>query len=357
MTYTAAVIGAGEDPENPSASGFAMGYSHADGYEATDGIELVAVADIVPENAEAFADAYDIGDDGVFEDYNEMLAAVEPDVVSVCVPPALHESISVDCIRSGVVEAVHCEKPMALTYGGATRMAQAATRRDVHLTFNHQRRFGRPFRKAKELLDAGEIGALERVEFAASNVYDYGSHSFDLSNYYTDQATPAWVLAGIDYREPNVFFGAHNENHAVVQWAYENGITGLATTGVGEASIACHNRLVGTEGVIEVGAHDQDDGALRIRRDGDGWESLDTDDEGLHDDVYIHRAIADVVEGVDTGEPSELDAANALDATEIIFGVWESARRRGRVEFPLEIDDNPLEAMVEAGDLGFDPTE
>jgi len=357
MTYTAAVIGAGEDPENPSASGFAMGYGHADGYEATDDVELVAVADIVLENAEAFADTYDIAGENVFEDYDEMLATVEPDVVSVCVPPALHERISVDCIRSGVVEAVHCEKPMALTYGGATRMAQEATRRDVHLTFNHQRRFGRPFRKAKELLDAGEIGSLERVEFSASNVYDYGSHSFDLSNYYTDQATPSWVLAGIDYREENVFFGAHNENHAVVQWAYENGVTGLATTGVGEGSIACHNRLVGSEGVIEVGAHDQDDGVLRIRRDGDGWESLDTDGEGLHDDAYIYRAVADVVEAVDTGDPSELDAANALDATEIIFGVWESARRRGRVEFPLEIDDNPLEAMVDAGELGIDSTE
>jgi len=353
MTYTAAVIGAGEDPENPSAEGYAMGYSHADAYGATENVDLVAVADIVPENARAFAETYDIDDDGVFEDYDEMLETVEPDVVSVCVPPALHEPISVDCIRSGVVEAVHCEKPMALTFGGARRMAQEATRCDVHLTFNHQRRFGRPFRKAKELLDAGEIGQLERVEFSAHNVYDYGSHSFDLSNYYTDQATPAWVLAGIDYREENVFFGAHNENHAVVQWAYENGVTGLATTGVGRDSIDCHNRLVGSDGVIEVGPGEGDT-HLRIRRDGEGWESLDTDGEGLHDDAYIHRAIADVVEAVDTGDPSELNAANALDATEIIFGVWESARRRGRVEFPLEIEDNPLEAMVESGDIGPD---
>ena len=357
MTYTAAVIGTGPDPENPSGDGYAMGYQHADAYEAHDDVELVACADIVPENAQAFADTYDVDDDGIFEDYNEMVETVEPDLVSVTVPPAIHEDISVDCIRSGVVSAVHCEKPMALTYGGAKRMAQEATRRDVHLTFNHQRRFGRPFRRAKELLDAGEVGDLKRVEFSASNVYDYGSHSFDLSNYYTDHATPAWVLAGIDYREPNVFFGAHNENHAVVQWAYENGVTGLATTGVGEATIGCHNRLVGTDGVIEVGAHEQEDGVLRVRRDGDGWEPLDTGGEGLHDDVYIHRAIADVVEAVDTGDPSELDASNALDATEIIFGVWESARRRGRVEFPLEIDDNPLEAMVEAGDLGVSTDE
>jgi hypothetical protein len=46
-----------------------------------------------------------------------------------------------------------------------------------------------------------------------------------------------------------------------------------------------------------------------------------------------------------------LDASNALIATEIIFGAYESSRRRGRVDFPLTIEDNPLAAMVENGDL------
>ena len=39
----------------------------------------------------------------------------------------------------------------------------------------------------------------------------------------------------------------------------------------------------------------------------------------------------------------------------MIFGAWESARRRGRVEFPLDIEDNPLEAMVESGELTPEP--
>jgi UDP-N-acetylglucosamine 3-dehydrogenase len=358
MAYTAAVIGAGPDPDNPSADGYAMGYSHADGYRALEDVELLAVADIVPENARAFASTYGIADDGVFEDYETMVTTVQPDVVSVCVPPDLHAEISIDCIRSGAVRAVHCEKPMAKTWGGACRMAQEATRRDVSLTFNHQRRFGRPFRRAKELLDEGEIGDLERVEFSAGNIYDYGSHSFDLCNYYADHPTPEWVLAGVDYRETNRMFGAHNENHAVVQWRYGDGVTGLATTGFGSATINCHNRLVGSDGVIEVGPRDESvETTLRVRRDGEGWESIDTDGEGLHGEVFIHRAIADVVEAIGTGEISELCARNALDATEIIFGAWESVRRRGRVEFPLEINDNPLEAMVEFGDLDPEPPE
>jgi predicted dehydrogenase len=358
MTYTAAVIGTGPDPENPSGDGYAMGYRHADGYEAHEDVELVACADIVPENAQAFADTYDIDDDGIFEDYNEMVDAVEPDLVSVTVPPVIHEDISVDCIRSGVVQAVHCEKPMALTYGGARNMAEAAWRNDVHLTFNHQRRFSRAFRGAKELLDDGEIGDLERVEFSAPNIFDYGSHSFDLCGYFVDETPAEWVLCGLDYSEEDKLFGAHNENHAVVQWAYENGVQGLATTGVGSDGLACHNRLVGSDGVIEVGPGGiGSQTPLRIRRDGGDWEALDTDGDHLHGEELIESAIADVVEAVETGDPSELCARNALNATEIIFGAWESARRRGRIEFPLDIEDNPLEAMVESGQLTPEPTD
>jgi hypothetical protein len=64
---------------------------------------------------------------------------------------------------------------------------------------------------------------------------------------------------------------------------------------------------------------------------------------------YIDRAIEDIVGSLDVGTRSELAAANALQSTQIIFGAWESARRQGRVSFPLDIDDNPLEAMVGSG--------
>jgi len=226
-----------------------------------------------------------------------------------------------------------------------------AWRHDAQLTFNHQRRFGKPFRKAKKLLDSGEIGDLERVSFAASNIYDYGSHSIDLCTYYNDEALAEWVIAGLDYREENLAFGAHNENQALVQWEYENGVHGLGATGTGTALVGAHNRIVGSEGVIEVGPRDVD-ATLRIRRAGQGdWEVIDTGEEGMHGPGYIERAIRDALSALESGRESELRAKNALTATEIIFGAWESSRRRGRVDLPLGIEDNPLEAMVESGEL------
>jgi len=360
MTYTVAVIGTGAEPDDPGRDGYAMAYHHATAYQKVDACELVACADIVRENAEAFADEFALDEDGIFEDYETMLAEVEPDVVSICVPPAIHADIAVDCMQCESVSAIHCEKPMADTFGDAKRMTQVAEETDVQLTFNHQRRFSDAVRTAKELLDAGEIGDLQRVEFAAPvGIFDYGSHSFDLCNYFNDETDGEWVMGQIDYSEENVLFGTHNENQAIVHWEYENGVHGLAgsdSTGTGgpASAFACHNRLIGTEGVIEVGPESEDDEeelpTLRIRRDGEGWEAVETED-GLHGWAFIDRAIAENVRCLDADETPELCAENALRATELIFATWESARKRGRVDLPLSIDGNPLQEMLDSGAL------
>jgi predicted dehydrogenase len=113
---------------------------------------------------------------------------------------------------------------------------------------------------------------------------------------------------------------------------------------------------VGTKGTIEVGVHPATEGEpagplLRIRRDGSDWESIDTGRETLHGPGYIDRAIADAIDALRTGREPELSARRALNATEIIFAAYESSRRRARVDLPLEIDDHPLVAMVESGQL------
>jgi predicted dehydrogenase len=342
-----------------------MAYRHGVAFDRVDECELVGAADIVRENAVAFADYFGIDEADVYEDYRAMLDEVRPGVVSISTPPDTHADIAVDCMRAASVDAIHCEKPMARTWADCERMVDVAEETGTNLTFNHQRRFGTPYRKAKELLDSGEIGDLERLEMAASNIYDYGSHSIDLCNYFNDEGRAEWVIGQIDYRQESRFFGAHNENQALAQWEYENGVEALAATGeTGADLVNCHNRLVGSDGVIEIGPgfpneESQPETVLRVKRDGDEeWEVHDVNGEGLHGPesaeygrLFIDRAVADIVAALDEGRTSELDAHNALAATEIIFAIWESSRKRGRVEFPLDIEDNPLDAMVESGDL------
>ena len=346
-------IGTGRKPERAGPQGYGMAHQHAAAYKSLpEACEIVACADISAENAGAFAQMWGVPADGVFTDVGEMLRRASLDVVSVCVWPHLHAPLAIQAALAGVA-AIHCEKPMADTWGNCRLMAQECARRGVRLTFNHQRRFGRPFRTAKALLDAGTVGALVRVEFGAGDLYDYGSHNFDMSAYFAGEARARWVMAQIDYRTENLVFGAHNENSAHAVWQYENGVYGVAATGGCSGLVASHNRIVGTQGEIEVGPAGRGLPVLRWRRFDSpaGWQAEDCGNEGLHGPGYIERALADVLGAVREGRTSELCADHALAATEVIFACWESARRRGRVDLPLVVPDNPLRAMVEAGQL------
>lgn len=364
-----AFIGTGADPKTQDSEGYSMAYRHGVAYDRLDGCRLAGAADVVPENAAAFAEYFDVPAGNVYADHETLLDELAPDVVSVCTPPQTHTEIVVDCAETDSVRAIHCEKPMARTWGNCKRMVAAADDAGVQLTFNHQRRFGAPYRQAKQLLDGGEIGELERIEMAAPNIYDYGSHSIDLCNYFNDEGSAEWVIGQLDYSTEDRWFGVHNENQTLASWEYENGVEALAATGsLGSDLVSCHNRLIGSEGVIELGHGfpngTVEDEVLRVRRDGDDWEHVDCDGEGLHgfDSAeygreYIDRAIEDVISALREDMSSELDAHNAVSATEIIFAVWESSRRRGRVELPLDIEDNPLDAMIDSGDLTPEPAE
>ena len=103
---------------------------------------------------------------------------------------------------------------------------------------------------------------------------------------------------------------------------------------------------------------------LRVRRGDDGWRTVDTHGETIHEwaspgyvgaavrkprlrlpgvsvadrscSLFIDRAIADVVDALDGDREPELAAQRALRATEVLFTGWESARRRGRVDLLLD---------------------
>jgi predicted dehydrogenase len=348
------IIGTGRKKERPDITGFFMAYQHAAGYRSLpETCELVACADIVRENAEAFAAANDIPKTGVYLDYHTMLAEAKLDVVSICTWPHLHLPMALDCALAGV-KAIHSEKPMADTWGGARLMAQECSRHGVQLTFNHMRRFGKPFTGARDLLSEGAIGDLVRIEIGSPNdVYDTGTHWIDLGGMYAGEVPATWVIGQIDYRSERLVFGMHGENQALASWRYANDITAIMASGAGAPTIGCSHRLVGTAGVIEVGVHNGP--LLRVRRDGAGWETIDTGDETLHGPGYHTRAIVDAIDALLTGREPQLSARRALNATEIIFAIYESSRRRARIDLPLTIQDNPIMSMVAAGDLRPSP--
>ena len=317
-----------------------MSRAHAEGYKQSGYATITALADIDVHNAEAFQADY--GGDAIYTDYHQMLSDEELDIVSIATWPHLHAEMVIACAEAGV-KAVHCEKPMAPTYGESVRMLDACEKNGVQLTFNHQRRFGEPYGKAREMMRQGDIGELVRIEGACPNMYDWGTHWFDMMFFYNDETPAEWVMGQVDVRDGQTIFAVPVEGQGISHIQFANGVQGLMLTGKGVDGLT--NLLVGTEGVIEVGYSDEV--PLRIRGRGDsGWRTVETS-EGLHGEDCVARGVHDLIEALQTGREPELAGRRALQATELIFATYESSRSRGRVDLPLTIEDSPLQAMLD----------
>ena len=338
--YRVGIIGCGRPLRTEGATGFGMAHRHAMGYAASPHTRLVALADISRENAEAFQKEH--GGDAIFEDYNQMLAEADLDIVSVCVWPHLHAEMVLAAAPAGV-QAIHCEKPIAPTFGEARRMLESCERNGVQLTFNHQRRFAPPFGVARRLVREGAIGDLQRIEGRCPDMNDWGTHWFDMMHFYNDETPAEWVMGQIDTSEIRTIFGMAHESQGISHVRFQNGVEGLLMTSAA-IEMGAAFRLLGSDGIIEFGAGR--DGGLRILNgQSSGWR--DVNPEGtMHDLDAVQKGIVDLVEALRDGSEPELAGRRAYRAAELTFATYESSRIRGRVDLPLEIDDSPLMQML-----------
>ncbi len=345
------IIGCGRPWRTEGATGFGMGHRHALAYKSSELCDLVAAADIKQENLDFFLEQHEVPRGYLSAD--EMLEKEDLDIVSVTLWPHLHAPMVIKAAEAGV-KAIHCEKPMATAFGDAKKMVEVCKEKGVQLTFNHQRRFGEPFNKAKELLDAGAIGDLLRVEAFTSNLYDWGTHWFDLMFMYNDETPADWVMGQIDARGGKPIFGAEVEGQGMSLFQWKNGVMGLMVTrdagfeGVKSAGVA--HRLMGTAGTIEVGVNGGPEVRLRNAETGGEWQEVAVEG-GMHGNEHHIAAVADLAKALKEGRDPVLAGWKALQSTELIFATYESSRRRARVDLPLDITDSPYVSMLEAGEL------
>jgi predicted dehydrogenase len=307
-----------------------MAHRHMQGYAESGRCHLAAVADLDRGNAEAFIEEYN-PKAGVYEDYREMMARERPDIVSVCLWPHLHAKVVCD-IAPFRPKAIHCEKPMDIHWDASLRMRDAAREHDVQLTLNHQRRFNKPFLKLKALLAENAIGELQRMEAAWGNLFDAGTHWFDMLFYLNDDTPADWVLGQVEPAGGRRIFGALVEGHAVVTFRFSNGVRASMWAGQDHADLGCMIRVFGTGGIAEVASNST--GVRLLRFASGGWEDLDTG-ESIHDDAAIYRGIADLLDSLETGRTPLLSVDHAIKATEIIFATYASSAQRGRIDLPL----------------------
>lgn len=134
---------------------------HAEGILNDSRAELVAVCDIIEEKAQKFAQKF--GAKKVFTDYNEMLKLEELDAICICVPSGRHGQCVIASAKAG--KNILCEKPIDINKEVMTEMIKAVEENKVKMGCIFQNRTMSTLKKAKEVLDSGELGKMLIVEF------------------------------------------------------------------------------------------------------------------------------------------------------------------------------------------------
>ncbi|MFB6141662.1 MAG: Gfo/Idh/MocA family protein [Halosimplex sp.] len=364
-SYRAGIVGAGgiaglgilgmHDEEDIGKKKFTA--SHAGGYEATDEIELVAVADVDEGKLDRFGEAWEIPESGRYVGHEAMLAAEDLDVVSVCTPSYLHHGPVVDAARSAAEpDVIWCEKPIASSVSDAEEMIDVCEETDTELLINHSFRFTEKQERLRELVrEEGILGDVHSVSMQfRMELLRNSTHLLDM------------LVNMLDARAERVAGHITGENEAVDTLGADDG-TGEAPAvddaggggfvvmddgsfatvdcTVPRADSSMTMQFVGTEGKLYL---NNDDGEWRYWRldDGDHVEE-DLADYGIEGawtwDEDYERAFPNAARHVeallDGTAENRSTGREAVRSLEIIVGFYLSHYTGGQVSVPL---DRPL---------------
>ena len=318
---------------------------HAAGLLANHRAEVVAVADVNKEAAQAMKEKFS-SKPAVYNDYRDLLKKERPEFVVSCLWTPLHLSVFEDCVKGGV-KAYHSEKPMAPTWGECLRMAELAESSGCQLTFSHQRRYCPGNREVRKMIKEGVFGTIKRLDLASpKNLLDCGTHTFDQALSFIGEVPAKWALAAVDASETINWFDVKAEIMAVGTICFANGIRATIQTGGPDQDMYTGVRVIGDKGFIEV----EWDGkflASAVYAD-PAWRppQLVEDKE-----IPMKAMVKDILDAYENKTEADCDFRKALRATEIIFACYESVRRHARIELPIKIQDNPFLNMLETGEF------
>lgn len=132
---------------------------HVQGFKSA-GAEVVAIADVRKEAAEATARAHGIPN--AFGDVAQMLQMPGLDAVSVIVPNKFHAPLAVQALEAG--KHVFCEKPPALHAREVEGMIAASEKSGKTLMFNFNNRARPDTTAMKRYIDDGTVGTIQSAQ-------------------------------------------------------------------------------------------------------------------------------------------------------------------------------------------------
>jgi len=290
-----------------------------------------------------------------YTDARQMLDSEDIDVVSVGVWHRGHSTWTV-AAAARKPKAILSEKPMAISLGHADDMLVACRRNGVKLAIGHQRRFLPSYTLARDMIADGAIGDVRLItSISGAGLPNWASHQTDMYRYLLGDDECEWVMGQVERLTDQYERSTRIEDRAEAVFGFKGGARAMILSDLTpeyyQGAI-----IYGTDGMMELDTND-----LRVMGGSTGgkWEHHRPDGrfvkygderfEWFEAGAGQADELADWIEGkVDTHRG---EGINGYKALEMIHAVYESARMHERVMLPLRTRVNPLDLMVESGQL------
>lgn len=290
-----------------------------------------------------------------FFDWNEMLDAVHPDIVSIALPSGLHAEAACDVILRGINCII--EKPMAMSIEDADRIIAAAEKTGVTVSVCHQNRFNDAVREMRSELERGHFGRLSNAAVTVrwhrdKQYYSQASwrgkwasdggtlmnqciHGIDLLRWMCGDEIES--VYGITNNVCHPYIEAEDIGAAVIK--FKNGIVATVegTVNVNLTDMEEHLTLIGEHGSMKLGGTCANTVEFRSF-DGEPARSNRLFHENV-ENVYGNghtRLFGDVAAAIKEHRAPFVDVYAGKRAIETVLAIYKSAHDGVPVRLPLD---------------------
>ncbi|MCB1750466.1 MAG: Gfo/Idh/MocA family oxidoreductase [Gammaproteobacteria bacterium] len=318
----------------------------------SDRIELISVCDNDPNRLEKAVKRTAVKG---FEHMDDMLEAMEPDIVALTTPSGLHPEQTVRLAEAGC--HVMTEKPMATRWKDGLRMVEACDKAGVRLFVIKQNRKNATLQLLKNAIKVKRFGRIYMVvvnvfwtrpqeyydmdawrgtwEFDGGALMNQASHYVDLLDWLIGPIESVQAYTGTLARDIEV------EDTATLSVRWRSGAMGSmnVTMLTHPKNLEGSITVIGEKGTVRIGGVAANEILL--------WDFVDSHpDDGKIDEAsytttsvygYGHPLYYDNVIRTLRGEAkAEIDGREGLRSLEVLIAAYLSARDGKRVSLPLQ---------------------
>jgi len=317
---------------------------------------LVAVCDIDLERAQAYAAEFGDGGTVACQDYQELLANPDVDMVCVTTWAAAHAAPVIAAAQAG--KHILCEKPIAISLAEADAMVEAAKTAGVQFSMGYQPRFGTLWPRVKQIIAEGLLGEIMGCTVIAASpsshgvpwflkkelsgggvLIDWGIYTAYCLNWWLGPVDRVFATSKTFRKEVMVrdqlLTDVDVEDTVAAHLSFASGAMGTWYSAWAVKARHGETTIDGREGSLVIQGNQIRVRSTRINDPGfiSGWHEIDATDPPLVDMHY--GKIDHLVSAILDGTPLEVTGEDGRDALELVLAIYRSAETRQPVDLPL----------------------